>query len=391
MAMPRAQQVLPRAEPAAIGLAPDALAEATRLLERFVADGKIAGAVAAIARDGKVGYLTAVGVQDLESRSPMTPRSLFRIYSMAKAVTAVAVMQLHDDGRFRLDDPVSKYLPEFAEVRVVERPGATPRPPLRAITVEDLLLRRGCVVQKGRQLRPTYAGLLLFGRQPQRWVRGAEVLCARFKSDEMDDAFARQTIAGTLPEQIRRAELFLIENAQTASRIRAWQREDMAPYPAGVLREVLQQLEFLVGQVQRAATQPRGVGPLVDHQFAQGDLARTLLGGRAGLAAGQQSQSGVQFGRADTRQQDLVEPPFHVHRHQSALGEHGHHRNRPAGGSQQPAQRARCRQVGAGIDDRHVRITRLQQRRHLRRRRTHGMRQQRQRRQDRVWLRVRGE
>ena len=139
-AIPRAQPVLPRAEPTAIGLAPDALAEATRLLERFVADGKIAGAVAAVARDGKVGYLTAVGVQDLTTRAPMTPRSLFRIYSMTKAVTAVAVMQLHDEGRFRLDDPVSKYLPEFADVRVVDSPGAAPRPPARPITIEDLLL-----------------------------------------------------------------------------------------------------------------------------------------------------------------------------------------------------------------------------------------------------------
>lgn len=139
-AAPGAQQVLPRVEPAAAGLAPEALGEATRLLERFVAEGKIAGAVAAIAKDGKVGYLTAVGMQDLQTRTPMTTRSLFRIYSMTKAVTAVAVMQLHDDGRFRLDDPLSKYLPEFADVRVVERPGATPRPPTRAITVEDLLL-----------------------------------------------------------------------------------------------------------------------------------------------------------------------------------------------------------------------------------------------------------
>ena len=137
---PRAQQVLPRAEPASIGLAPDVLAEATRLLERFVSDGAIAGAVAAVARDGKVGYLTAVGAQDLATRAPMTPRSLFRIYSMTKAVTAAAVMQLHDEGRFRLDDPVSKYLPEFAEVRVVDAPGAAPRPPARPITVEDLLL-----------------------------------------------------------------------------------------------------------------------------------------------------------------------------------------------------------------------------------------------------------
>ena len=140
VATPHAWQALPQVPPAAAGLAPDALAEATRLLERFVAEGKIAGAVAAIARDGKVGYLAAAGVQDLETRAPMTTRSLFRIYSMTKAVTAVAVMQLRDEGKFRLEDPVSKYLPEFADVRVVDAPGATPRPPARPITVEDLLL-----------------------------------------------------------------------------------------------------------------------------------------------------------------------------------------------------------------------------------------------------------
>lgn len=156
-AIPRAQQVLPRAEPAAIGLAPDALADATRLLERFVAEGKIAGAVAAVARDGKVGYLTAVGVQDLQSRAPMTPQSLFRIYSMTKAVTAVAVMQLRDEGRFRLDDPVSKYLPEFADVRVVERPGATPRSPSHAITIEDLLLHTSGLSHRSSDLYRTLA------------------------------------------------------------------------------------------------------------------------------------------------------------------------------------------------------------------------------------------
>ncbi|MFN7978959.1 MAG: serine hydrolase domain-containing protein [Vicinamibacterales bacterium] len=139
-AAPRAQQVLPRVEPASIGLAPDALADATRLLERFVAEGKIAGAVAAIAKDGKVGYLTAVGVQDLESRTPMTPRSLFRIYSMTKAVTAVAVMQLRDEGRFRLDDPVSNACPSSPTCGGGTARCATPRPPSHAITIEDLLL-----------------------------------------------------------------------------------------------------------------------------------------------------------------------------------------------------------------------------------------------------------
>ena len=136
----RAQQILPSAAPETIGLAPAPLAEATALLRQFVADGKIAGAVAAVARHGSVGYLEAVGVQDLQTRAPMTSRSLFRIYSMAKPVTAVAVMMLHEDGKFRLDDAVSKYLPEFAEVKVVDAPGAPPRAPTRPITVEDLLL-----------------------------------------------------------------------------------------------------------------------------------------------------------------------------------------------------------------------------------------------------------
>lgn len=150
-----ARQALPRVPPEAARLDPGALAEATALLERFVAEGTIAGAVAAVARDGKVGYLAAVGVQDLETGSPMTERTLFRIYSMTKAVTAVAVMMLHEEGRFRLDDPVSKYLPDFADVRVVEAPGAPPRPPVRPVTVEDLLLHTSGLSHRTSELYRT--------------------------------------------------------------------------------------------------------------------------------------------------------------------------------------------------------------------------------------------
>jgi len=155
--VPATQQVLAPAPPAAIGLAPEVLDEATRLLDRFVADGKIAGGVAAIARHGQVGYLKAVGVQDLASKTPMTERSLFRIYSMTKAVTAVAAMMLHDEGRFRLDDPVSKYLPEFAAVRVVDSPGAAPRAPARPITIEDLLLHTSGLSHRTSDLYRTLA------------------------------------------------------------------------------------------------------------------------------------------------------------------------------------------------------------------------------------------
>ena len=133
------QQPIPRVTPATVGLAAAPLEEATALLKRCVDDRKIAGAVAAIARTGKLAYLEAVGVQDLETRAPMTERSLFRIYSMTKPVTAVAVMMLQEAGRFRLTDPVSKYLAEFKDVRVLSPDGSL-RQPGREITVQDLLL-----------------------------------------------------------------------------------------------------------------------------------------------------------------------------------------------------------------------------------------------------------
>jgi CubicO group peptidase (beta-lactamase class C family) len=132
-------ELLPRAKPETVGLSSGKLSQATELLKRFVAEKKIAGAVAGVARKGKLAYLEAVGLQDLEARTPMSDASMFRIYSMTKPITAVAVMMLHEEGRFRLDDPVSKYLPEFKDVTVAV-PGAAPRRPRREITVEDLLL-----------------------------------------------------------------------------------------------------------------------------------------------------------------------------------------------------------------------------------------------------------
>jgi CubicO group peptidase (beta-lactamase class C family) len=132
---------LPRGTPESAGLAPPRLRQATDMLNQFVTDGKIAGAVAAVARKGKLAYLEAVGFQDLETRAPMAPKSLFRIYSMSKPVTAVAVMMLHEEGRFSLTDPVSKYLPEFQRVTVfVSGESGPTRPASRDITVEDLLL-----------------------------------------------------------------------------------------------------------------------------------------------------------------------------------------------------------------------------------------------------------
>lgn len=131
---------MPRATPESVGMSSERLQAATTLLRQFVADHKIVGAVGAVARRGKVVYLEAVGLQSLESKAAMSEASLFRVYSMTKAVTAVGVMMLVDEGKLRLTDPASKYLPEFKNVKVQEGGTAAPRPPSREINIQDLLL-----------------------------------------------------------------------------------------------------------------------------------------------------------------------------------------------------------------------------------------------------------
>ena len=128
-----------RATPETVGMSSDRLQQATAVLRQAVADRALAGGVAAVARHGKLVYLEPFGLQDLQTRAPMTEQSLFRIYSMTKAVTAVGVMMLKDEGRLQLGDPASKYLPAFKEVRVQDEGGAR-RPPAREITIQDLLL-----------------------------------------------------------------------------------------------------------------------------------------------------------------------------------------------------------------------------------------------------------
>ena len=143
-------QGVPRVTPATVGLNETKLREATQLLNQFVADQKIAGAVAAVARQGKLAYFESVGVQDLETKTPMSERSVFRIYSMTRQITAVAAMLLHEEGKFALSDPISKYLPEFRDITVRAPEGR--RKPAREITVEDLLLHTSGINDRQTEL-----------------------------------------------------------------------------------------------------------------------------------------------------------------------------------------------------------------------------------------------
>ena len=131
-----------RVTPQEAGLSSTALQQVDVLLERAVERKQVAGAVALLARDGTLAYLGAKGFQDVEAGKEMKTDALFRIASMSKPVTSVAVMILVDDGRLTVADPVSKYLPEFKNPKVLMLgSGGDSKlvPASREITIRDLL------------------------------------------------------------------------------------------------------------------------------------------------------------------------------------------------------------------------------------------------------------
>jgi CubicO group peptidase (beta-lactamase class C family) len=133
--------------PEEVGLASSRLTNIRTVMNRHVADKQIPGAIGLIARRGKIAYQEAYGMADIEAGKPMQLDTIHRIYSMSKPITSVAVMMLYEEGKFQLNDPVAKYLPEFAkmQVGVEEKDPQTGKPVLktvpakRPITIRDLL------------------------------------------------------------------------------------------------------------------------------------------------------------------------------------------------------------------------------------------------------------
>jgi ATP-dependent DNA helicase RecG len=104
---------------------------------------------------------------------------------------------------------------------------------------EEILQRRGCLVRDGEALRPTYAALLLFGRHPQQYLPSALVLAARFPGAAISDAFVKQEIRGTLPEQLRQAEVFVRDHLRSVARLVGLTRQEQPEYPLEAVRELL--------------------------------------------------------------------------------------------------------------------------------------------------------
>src|SRR6516162_3430430 len=140
-------QGLPKIEPSQVGFSAQRIQRLSWAFQSDVDKGLIPGAVVLIARDGKVAFVEAFGFQDREKHIPMKADSIFRIASMTKPITSVALMMLVEEGKIQLDDPLALYLPEFKGLKVgVEKlvpetgkPQLSLEPPRRDPTIQDLL------------------------------------------------------------------------------------------------------------------------------------------------------------------------------------------------------------------------------------------------------------
>lgn len=133
---------LERCEPQAVGLSPQRMKVAEALVDRHIDEGRTAGVITLVARRGRIAHLRCAGMMDLEAGRPMTEDAIFRIYSMTKIVTSAAVLMLLEEGHFLLSDPVRRFIPEFADLRVATT-GADGAEelvrPRRDVTIADLL------------------------------------------------------------------------------------------------------------------------------------------------------------------------------------------------------------------------------------------------------------
>jgi len=132
---------LPTATAESVGMSATRLARIDTMVEGDIAAGRLPGMVVAVARRGKVVYQKAFGVANRETREPMRTNAMFRLYSMTKPIASVGLLTLYEQGKFRLTDPLDRYLPQFANVKVYKGTDAAGKPilaaPSRKPTIQD--------------------------------------------------------------------------------------------------------------------------------------------------------------------------------------------------------------------------------------------------------------
>ena len=149
-----AEDPLPRAKPEEVGLSSERLARIDSVLKADIDAGRIPGAVIAIARHGKLVKFDAYGFRDKEAGVAMTTDTIFNIASMTKPMTTVGALMLYEQGKLLIDDPLSKYFPKFASMKVAVRDNGEPTaetvPANRQITIQDLMRHTSGLVYGGR-------------------------------------------------------------------------------------------------------------------------------------------------------------------------------------------------------------------------------------------------
>lgn len=168
------------------GFSEEKLLNVRSTLQSAVAGGELPGVVTVVWRNGELVQLNALGWRDIERKLPMEANTIFRIASMSKPITAVAALMLIEEGKLALDEPISRWVPEFANMRVLRRaegPLDEADPAPRAITVEDLLTHRSGLAYPYTTTGPLAAALdttigssIQSGLGPDEWIKALAAL-----------------------------------------------------------------------------------------------------------------------------------------------------------------------------------------------------------------------
>ena len=133
-------QGLPMAVPEAVGVSSERIERIRPVMQGYVDDGNLPGFLTVVARRGKIVHFETIGMRDVENKKPVEPDTIFRIYSMSKPVTSVAVMMLYEEGHFQLGTPVSRFIPEFKNMKVYNEDQTEILDAKKEITIKHLLM-----------------------------------------------------------------------------------------------------------------------------------------------------------------------------------------------------------------------------------------------------------
>ncbi len=195
-----AQKIVPITDVATVGFSADRLKKIDVTMNDWVKKGWVNGTVGLVVRDGKIVYYKAAGYNDVATKAVMQKEGIFRIASQTKAITSVAIMMLYEEGKFLLDDPISQYIPSFANEKVLDKFNETDSsyttvPAKRQITFRDLLTHTSGL------------GYAQIGTKEARAIYAKNNLTAGLdvENDNLKDAINR---LGTLPLMHQPGEKF---------------------------------------------------------------------------------------------------------------------------------------------------------------------------------------